>query len=187
MNKSHHRFLLVLAIAVTMMVAGLYVYMYYAVGVSTKRAAVARDIVALEKANSGREQDVRALYERTRENRESLPKFLIPADRVVEFIEAIEALGPQTGSNVVLSSIEENAPGEIPDTVYGSAIANVEATGSWSAVMRALSLAENFPYGVSISNTRVSTSLSERSNRAWKATFRIEAVLSPLLASSTSQ
>lgn len=180
----HHTFLLVLAITVTLLVVAVYGYMYYVVRVSIVRAATARDIVALEKANKERENDVRSLYERTKEARASLSDFFIPADRVVEFIESIEALGPQTGSEVSLRSIEDLAPGKIEGKAYGLAKAEVEAIGSWTSVMRALSLAENFPYMVSITNTRLDTSIGTTGSRKWKAKFTIEVVLSDPLSSS---
>lgn len=186
-NNNSHTFLLILAISVTMLVSGLYVYMYYVVNVSITRAAAARDIVFLERANSGREQNVKDLYERTKIDRESLPKFLIPADRVVEFIESIEALGPQADSRVSLSSIEDTPPGQVTDSVYGLAVANVEATGSWSSVMRTLSLAENFPYGVSIKNVRISTSIAEKGSRSWKVNFTVEVILAPVIPSNKIQ
>jgi hypothetical protein len=156
--------------------------MHYVVKISITRAATARDIVALEKANKGREQAVRALHERTATDRASLSQFFIPADRVVEFIEAIEALGPQTGSTVTLSSIDDVPPGQIKGSKYGLARARVEARGSWSSVMRALSLAENFPYAISVQDTRVDSGASGGSS--WKAEFTLEVLLSDPLSST---
>jgi len=182
-NTPHHTILLILALSVTLLVGAVYGYMHYVVKISITRAATARDIVALEKANKGREQDVRALHQRTAEARGSLSQFFIPADRVVEFIEAIEALGPQTESIVTLSSINDIPPGQIEGSAYGLARAHVEVRGSWSSVMRALSLAENFPYAISVKGTRVN-SVGSGAGSSWKAEFTLEVLLSDPLSSS---
>lgn len=182
-NTPHHSVLLILALSVTILVGAVYGYMHYVVKISIARAATARDIVALEKANKGREQGVRALHERTAIARASLSQFFIPADRVVEFIEAIEALGPQTGSIVTLSSIDDVPPGQIKESKYGLARAHVEARGSWSSVMRALSLAENFPYAISVQDTRVDSE-GKSGGSSWKAEFTLEVLLSAPLSST---
>ncbi len=179
----HHTFLLVLAISVTMLVGVVYGYMYYVVRFSIVRAANARDIVSLEKANKDRESDVRALYDRTKNDRDSLVNFFIPADRVVDFIEAIEALGPQTGSKVTLNIDTVDAK-DSEDGKHGLARANVEIIGSWISVMRALSLAENFPYAVSVSQTRLSLQTGTSGSYNWKASFVVEVVLSEPMSSS---
>lgn len=182
MKKTHHTFLLIFALASTLLVAGIYAYMQYVVKVSIERAATARDIVALERANTDREEDVRALHERTIADRRVLAKFLIPEDRVVEFIESIEALGPQTGSEVTLSI------SQVPPAVeggYGIARAGVQAIGSWTSVMRALSLAENLPYSVTVTGVRVDASSDGKSKSPiWKAVFVVDVLTSE--ASSTS-
>lgn len=180
----HHTFLLILAISVTMLVVVVYGYMYYVVRFSIVRAANARDIVSLEKANKDRESDVRALYDRTKNARDSLSNFFIPADRVVDFIEAIEALGPETGSKVTLS-IDTVDASDSEEKKNGLARANVEAVGSWTSVMRALSLAENLPYIVSVSGAHLSLQIDANGVHNWKASFVIEVVLSEPLSSST--
>jgi len=181
-NTPHHAILLILAFSVTLLVGVVYGYMHYVVKISITRAAIARDIVAMEKANKGREQGVQALHQRTIEARDSISQFFIPANRVVEFIEAIEALGPQTRSIVTLSSIDDIPPGQIDGSVYGLARAHVEARGSWSSVMRALSLAENFPYAISVKDTRVD-SIGSGGESSWKADFTLEVLLSAPLSS----
>ncbi|MEK7646303.1 MAG: hypothetical protein AAB381_01240 [Patescibacteria group bacterium] len=178
MKKNHHLFLLFLAISVVTLVIGVYAYMHYVVTVSIQRAATARDIVALERANSGREEDVKALHARTLDDRKALAKFLIPADRVVEFIEALEALGPQSGSVVSLSGLSDVAPGEIEGSIYGLARASVQVTGTWTGVMRALSLTENLPYAVTIRDARLDSSAEPAKGRSWRATFTVEVLLS---------
>ena len=178
----HHTFLLILAISVTMLVVVVYGYMYYVVRFSIVRAANARDIVSLEKANKDRESDVRALYERTKNDRDLLSDFFIPSDRVVDFIEAIESLGPQTGSEVTLS-IDTIDPTDSEDKKHGLARASVEVVGSWTSVMRALSLAENFPYAVSVNGARLYLQTGSNGIRNWKASFVVEVVLSEPLSS----
>jgi hypothetical protein len=181
MKKHHHIFLLIMALSVTILVTGIYIYMHYVVSVSIQRAATARDIVALERANSDREEDVKALHGRTVADRRTLSKFLIPEDRIVEFIESIEALGPQTGSKVTLN-ISATAPDKEKGT-YGQARATVEAVGSWTSVMRALSLVENLPYGVAVYGVRLDSSVDGTKTRSWRAGFVVDAITSE--ASST--
>jgi hypothetical protein len=76
---------------------------------------------------------------------------------------------------VRLASIDaDNLDSAAPGTL-GTARAHVVASGSWSAVMRALKLAEDLPYLVTVSGLSVTlTDGSAAAKRTWQATFDIK-------------
>ena len=180
-----HLFLLVLALAVAAVVAALYGYMRYAIGSSVSRAILAREIVRLKDADKSRADEVMQLYQSTAADRARLSGFFIPADDVVSFIEAVEAIGPQSGAALTLSSIGADAPSKPAPGAFGSARAKVEAHGSWQAVMKALKLAESLPYDITIDNVRLDGSLQPSGRgtiHSWSLSYDLSA---SLVASST--
>jgi hypothetical protein len=180
MKHSHNHIpLLILAIAVTAMAGSLYAYMFYATTASVARANSASDVVALEKADQSQEKSLMSVASTTAIDRARLASFFVPADSVVSFITALEALGPESGSAVSIASIaSDSLSGKTSGTV-GSAQAQINARGSWSSVMRALSLAERMPYAVSISNVRMDESgaMAGSKSRSWNLSLDIKALI----------
>jgi hypothetical protein len=151
-RKHSHSFFLVLAVLVLIFVTALSCYLYYMIGISVSHAADARNLVSADAANKSREQNFVELYQSTSEKWLRLSNFFIPADKVVTFIESLEALGPQSGSKLTLSAIDaDNLESAVPGT-QGKVHARLSSTGSWSSVMRLLSLAEVLPYKITIGN-----------------------------------
>jgi hypothetical protein len=177
--QSHKPFL-ILATAVTLLVAALYLYMYWQVNVSVGKAVVARDLAHNEEAFKERQNDMKRLHESTAAERALLKSFFIPKDETVEFIEAVESIGPQSGAELVLSSIDADPlTGAVPGT-YGLMKAHVEAQGSWVAVSKALMLAERLPYKVLVDNVRLDMSAASsaaKGTRVWRVSFDIYGTL----------
>jgi hypothetical protein len=175
----HHIPLLILAVAVTAVAGSLYAYMFYATASSVARANSARDVVALEKADQSQEKSLIATASTTESNRARLASFFVPADSVVSFITALEALGPESRSAVSIASISSDSLSGKASGTIGSAQAHIDARGSWSSVMRALSLAERMPYAVSISNVLLDESAASAGskNHMWSLSMDIKALI----------
>ena len=189
MKHSHgHTLLLTFACITLCAVAAGYVYMNHMIGVSAARAATARQALASAIASKNSEQSLIQAYQATAADRGKLIGFFIPADRVVSFIESIEALGPAAGSTVVLSSISaDQMQGAVPGAI-GKAHAAVDVRGSWPSVMKTLMLAEALPYQSSIDRISLDSSVDgsgATAKREWHASFAVDASL--LVGTSTSQ
>jgi hypothetical protein len=168
--------LLIISILITLGVYGAYAYTYSFIQKSVSEALVARTRVVTEQSYKTQEQDMRGIYEATADDRARIESLFIAEGDTVAFIETLESLGTQTGSDITLSSIESVPTG---GGVLGSIRARVEARGSWSAVMKTLMLAEALPYKVSVSKVRIdnSGSVDKSARREWRVSFDIGAAL----------
>jgi hypothetical protein len=159
-------------------VAALYVYMLYATSASVRQANLARDVVRAEGANQSQAESLSELAASTATSRARLLSFFVPADDVVAFIKALESIGPQSGSSVSMDTIDADPLSDAPPGTTGSIRAHMSAHGSWSSVMRALSIAERMQYSVSIDHVRVdSSSLDTAARRTWDLSFDIKAAM----------
>lgn len=172
-----HKSFLILAIAVTLLVGTLYAYLYWQVSVSVEKAVAARDIANVERANKAREKDMFRLYESTMADRALLSGYFIPSDAAVQFIEAVESIGPISGAEVNLTAIDaDELPNAKPGT-RGTIRAHVEAKGTWIAVYKTLLFAESLPYKVTIDKVRLDSAIAEKGPREWKISFDIVGTL----------
>ncbi len=187
MQSRSSKVLLSFAIVVVVFVMGVYAYMYYRIQVSTSKTVTALGALHDGPSSANKEQLSLLEYKASLDKWSKLQDFFISPDEEVVFIETIESLGPESGSSVTITSIDsdkfENA---VPGT-KGKLKAKVSATGSWSSVMRMLSLAEVTPYEVSINNIRLdqySTSMNDVDSKTkkaskdeWKLSFDIEVLM----------
>ncbi len=200
-----HKAFLILAIAVTLLVAARYVYMEWQVNVSVAKAILARDLVIAAQGSKSREQDLLKLYDNTAENRARLKGLFIPSNETVHFIEVMESMGPQSGATLTLSSIAADPLDKAKAGTFGSASAHIDATGSWFEVFKVLKLAENLPYKVYVNNVRLDTSglptapapaptattktpaakTKVLKSKQWRISFDVNAVIIAVTSSST--
>lgn len=180
--KHHHSHiaLLIIAASVTLFVYALYGYMHSTVASSLDRVLAGRSSIAQQESSLNQENSLTLLHESTAQDRSKLRSFFVPDNETVSFIEAVEALGANTGATITLSSIDaDNLENEKAGSI-GHIRAHVDVTGSWAAVMKTLKLAEVSPYGVSVSKVRVDSSGgvdAKAGQRGWKASFVIDALL----------
>ena len=173
-----HKSFLVIAVAITLLVGALYAYMYWQVHVSVRKAITARDLAHNAQIFKEKQNDMMALYESTLNDRARLTTFFIPSDSSVQFIEAVEALGPQSGAKIQLSSIDAAIDPGAGVGTEGGVRAQVDVEGSWTAVYKAILLAERLPYKVVVNNILMSTALpaaGSKAPRVWRAAFDIQA------------
>ena len=191
-NPYNHTFFLVMAILVFLFVAGVVYYLYNAIGLSIDREAVAMNKISSAAVSKNREQAFLDLYQSTADKWARLSGLFVPSDQIVTFIESLEAIGPAAGSQVTLSGIDaDNLDTANPGT-QGRVRVHVEVKGSWSAVMRTLSLSEVMPYKVIIKNVHLASgaapvegdSTAKTTVKTWGLMFDIEGAL--LVPDSTS-
>ena len=184
MKRSNgHLILLLIAFAATLLTAGIYFYMYNMIGSATARISVDRNKIKAHDVDASRKKGLEQAYKSTVADWAKLEGFFIPSDHMVAFIESLEALGPQTGSTVAVDSVDSDITGNSAPGTTGTIHASVSANGTWSSVMRALSLAEAMPYKVAISGVRLagspsaapSTKGGKGPSSAWRLSFAIEA------------
>jgi len=159
----------------------LYAYLYSLVGVSVDRARLAEDIIGTEQSAQSQSKDLGSEYASTAAARARLPGLFVPAGNAVAFIETLESIGPSSGAQVSISSIQaDSLDGAAPGTT-GAVSASVTARGSWATVMRALVLSESLPYQNAIDHVALvggqSPSGTAASKDSWQISYRISAFL----------
>lgn len=167
-----------IALAITIFVCALYGYMNYAIGVSLDRALTAREAVKNEQIYKNQKQNLTKLYTDTTHDRASLSSFFVADDQKVAFIEKIESFGTATQAKVALSGIVADDLATSPVGTLGRISVRVDATGSWSSVMRVLNMAETLPYKSSVSGVRVDVAGPSEDTkdpkREWRLTFMLD-------------
>lgn len=167
-----HISLLILALAVLSVVIAVNFYMHQKVGISVDHAVLAHDIVIAEQQNANSEQDLSQVYQTTVDARARLHSLFIPSDSAVQFIEALEGIGSQTGANVSLTTISaDNLDSAGPGTI-GTIDAHVSVSGPWQSVMRSLELIENLAYPVTVGTVTLVSNGSSKGG--WQATFDVK-------------
>lgn len=164
-------FLLILSASV-----GVYGYMRYAVNASLARAKTARGIVVAEQANKMREQSISDIYAATAGGRSSVRGFFLSDGDAVALIESLEKLGNISGAPVVLSNVNADDTSGLPAGSFATIHAHLEATGSWTAVMRTLELSETLPYTATLSGIRLDWSgnpTDKNTKATWKLSYDI--------------
>jgi uncharacterized protein YpuA (DUF1002 family) len=180
MRKSNtHIALLMMAIFVTIIVYGLYGYMYYTVDASLARVFVAREAVEKEQSYKNQEKSLTDMFEKTVSDRARLDTFFVAHDEIIQYIETIESLGKSGGATVALSAINADDLATSKVGTLGRISIAVDVRGTWSSVMRTLILAETLSYKVSVKNVRidrVAPAGSPGGKPEWRVTFVLETV-----------
>ena len=184
--KHSHIPLLILAVSVTLVVAGMYVYMYNATDTAVIRAGLARDAMATEQHDQLQSRSIYDLASSTATDRNKLVSFFISSDDIVSFVTLLESLGTQTENKVSITSIDaDNMTGVAPGTI-GHAHAHIDMHGSWAQVMTVLSLAENLPYVSTLNHVRLNANSIGVKQTDWNLSFDVQtSLLVPPVTSST--
>jgi hypothetical protein len=184
--KHSHIPLLILAVSVTLVVAGMYVYMYNTTGTAIVRASLARDAMVTEQHDQLQSRAIFDLASSTAADRSRLSSFFISPDDIVSFITLLESLGTQAGNKVSITSIDaDNMTNAAPGTV-GHAHARIDTRGSWTQVMTVLSLAENLPYISTLNHVRLNANDVGGKQAYWSLSFDVQvSLLAPPVTSST--
>lgn len=102
----------------------------------------------------------------TKAERESLTARILPED-VISFLAFIEDLGREQGVKLVTSSLTVKPI----DAVFENLVLSIEVRGTYTDVIRVVSLFEYLPYQSSLNTLRISR---ENGENNWRATFMVE-------------
>lgn len=188
-NRSiqNHVPLLILAAAAVIVVGALLGFMHYQISSLLAQTVSAQSAIGEKQADQGRDQDLISLYGDTAADRAQMTGIFIPSDDIVDFIEAVEAIGPEAAAKISLSSINADSLDGAPAGTLGTVDADVSVSGSWPAVMQALMLSEALPYDVTIDAVRLDASIALPSAHgqrdSWSLSYNIRA---EIIASSTT-
>jgi Tfp pilus assembly protein PilO len=176
--RSQHYILLVLSVLAIFASAAAYFFMY---NDAMKKAQEEANVQASVKAASKHAVEVenmKTIYDETAANRALLPSFLVSAGNAVPFIDAVEAIGPESGSTVSISSLSS---GTDSNSSLEVVTATISAVGTWQNVMRAVEMIEDMPYAISVKNLHLDVLSSSDSSAAaphWTATMDISVLSS---------
>ncbi|MFA6404584.1 MAG: hypothetical protein WCW03_01115 [Candidatus Paceibacterota bacterium] len=179
--KYAHLSLFIVAIITLFSTIAIYVYMYYANNSIIERAISARNITNREISNKDQENDLSKLYESTIGDRQKINALLIGNNEIVSFVEALEALGSKSGSEVKISALTAENTNNQTIGATSTLRAHVEINGSWNSVMRTLKLSETLPYGITIGDVRLGPSggyvVDKTKLGKWTAEYDISAIV----------
>lgn len=177
----NHFTLFIFAFLVTLLTLGIYVYMYLTVDLSLAKIAKNQSLVNSSKLTSSREANFIEVYEKTAAKWQKMRNLFVESDKVVNFIETIEALDSESGAKVSIASIDADNLDNAPADKIGYLRLRINAQGSWSSVMKALVLTENLPYKVTINNIQANRSdISNGKNTSsnyWNLSFGLQVAM----------
>ncbi|MDO8430677.1 MAG: hypothetical protein Q7S72_01660 [Candidatus Taylorbacteria bacterium] len=114
-------------------------------------------------------EELLKIYNSSKESRARLKTFFVDSDKIVDFIEMVENVGVGSNTKLEISSITNDE---------NKVVAKIGARGSWSGVITTLSLLENLPLSVSLSNIKLNTtSDSDKEAHEWNLSLDIEAII----------
>lgn len=182
--KNRSSIILALSLSLAIFTGAVYVYMYYMVDVFLDRIVKAQTTSNSLILTKSQEQNFLESYKSTASRWKSLPNFFVDSTKVVNFIETVEALGTESGSKVSISSIDADNLEDAPVGKEGVISMHLTIEGSWSAVMRALSLAETLPYKISIDEIKANSGSASASKASlWNISFDMKTAM--IVGSST--
>ncbi|MES3031495.1 MAG: hypothetical protein V4697_03740 [Patescibacteria group bacterium] len=143
-------YILALVALVTATVAGFgFFFLYSHIVGQAQNSAHAVRAVGLETERKQQEGQILKIYEETQADRTKIFESLVQEDEIVQFIEEVEKIGPASSTTLELSALT---------TGEGLIQAHLNIKGSWSGVMRALTLIENVPYSITLKDLRLTSS-----------------------------
>ena len=166
--KNNHLLLFIMAFCITIFTGAIYAYMYHMIDLSLERTVKLQTVVDSNALSKIREQSFLQTYNLTAQKWASLSNYFVEPGRIVNFIESVEDLGKESGSKVTIATIDADNLDNAKVGTEGSLRTHIVTQGTWTEVMRALSLAEVMPYKLSINNVRADSS-TEKMSDATKA------------------
>ncbi len=149
-----HYILLIVAFIVFLISAASYLLLYREVVSQARQSSQILAEVTLESNKKLHERELTATYADTLSDRTRVTSFVVSEDKIVPFIESIEKIGTDSGTDLEISAIGTEKS-TTQDAGFGHIAAHIDVKGSWTNVMRALLLIENMPYSAVINNVRL--------------------------------
>ncbi len=184
---SQHKKLIVIACVACVVLVALYAYMYYSVNIATERAVAAKVLIQEHTFSDANANKIKKLYQTTEKQRADILKHVIPSNKMLTFIETLEAVGDEAGSTLTLSAVSGSKMSDTVPTGMELFHAHANVSGSWSSVMQTLMLAEALPFVTVLDSVQLDTSATAgtKNTHRWQASFDITMLAS--LATSTPQ
>jgi hypothetical protein len=110
------------------------------------------------------------LVKDTVESRDFLNKVFVDKEKITDFLEMIEALGPLSGSKVSIVSVDDGGK----KSNSGNFIKiRFKAEGNWTAVYKLISLVDHIPSALSVTAVQFSKDFSDERSKisTWSATI----------------
>lgn len=144
-------------------------------------SALANDVDLITQKES-KLRSIQSTIKDTAADREHLSSFLVPAEGIVPFIEAIEAFGVMTGAAIDVESVSVGAIDPSTAADADEALAELvrlsfTADGTWQEVVHTLALVETLPYRVTLTRATLRAgNTPEEGPTSWSGAFTITAV-----------
>lgn len=179
MRQKRYSLVLIISIGTFVVVSFVYGYILFTMNVAIEKSRTAQADALTAQIDKSHESDLVQTYEKNAAGWARLSEYYVPADKVVRFIETLEALGPETGAMITLSAIDADNLDVAASGTVGNIKAHIEANGSWSEVMRTLRLAEVLPFKSVISGVSLGSNSSpnQKGGQTWRLAFDIRSGL----------
>lgn len=153
--NSKHYILIIFAIAAIILSIFGYIVMYRNIITQAMNSSKIMNEVNAESEKKKYENDLTAVFNNTVSDRAKLSSYFIHEDKIVDFIENVEKIGTDSGTDLILSSINSDNLSSAKIGTVGHVKAHITVNGSWANVMKSLILIENIPYSLSMNNVRL--------------------------------
>lgn len=161
-----HYILLIMSILAFIVSATAYFIMYKNIVRQGSITSKAHAELQYQNEMKKHEEDLVKLYNNSEKDRQNINSIIISEDKIVDFIEAVESIGKQSGVEITISSInkenKDSKDTKLKNFNIGNTItARIDAKGSFSSIMKALVLLENMPYQVYLNNILLTTEATD--------------------------
>lgn len=158
---------------------GIYAFLYIQIKNTNEHVSIVQNEAEAQEIENNGQQSLEDILNNTKEDREKIASIVLSDDKVVDFLESVEALGPLTNTTVTTASVNVNdATGK--DTGFLTLQMNV--AGSWQNVLQFASLIENMPYQITITDAsftgevQKSTDKKKSQSVKWRAQLNVSVV-----------
>jgi hypothetical protein len=154
MKKSLTSVILIFASILTLLLGGLYYYMYSKLLDNNGQVVALADETAKESADEDTTRALRTAIQSTNNERTLLHSLFLGKDDTASLIEKLEGLAALSHVTHELSVDTKSDAGLLADDKE-ILLTTIKVSGSWIEVHRFLGLVENLPYKVTLTNVRL--------------------------------
>ena len=154
MKKNH--LILIFVVLACILALGVYGVFYHALSSEVAATSEKESRIALLKDKEEEIVTQKKLIDESKEMRSALEKYFVSEEDLVSFLEPFELLGPTTGTDMTLSSVDVVTPQGDTTTGMPALAISISAEGTFSSVYHLLALLEDLPYEVQIGQVSLS-------------------------------
>jgi len=154
-----------------------YYLLYGSIMANNRRIGAQTEDIAKKTLAENRLISLRKIGARVRGKQETLVRYVVRDDKVVDFIQSIETFGSGVGVTVDVSSLSEEAP-------PGTALPSLEllklqivARGTWEGLFRLLLFFESMPFATQLEHIQLKQSGADAAGASlWNGFFSVTAL-----------